>query len=120
MINVLQWILTLVVPMISKIHPHHLIPHLLNTIPPQAYSSPTTHKDNQITRDSPHPLTWQQTDQCPIDQLCHNCIEVGLHLTANCPDLIPSSEQRNVNAVYTDAFREFTSFDNDHAIEDNP
>ena len=38
-----------------------------------------------------HPPAWQQTDPCPIDQLCNNCKEVGLHLTANCPDLIQSS-----------------------------
>ena len=63
-------------------------------------------------------------------------MEVRLHLTANCPDLIPSSSsnssspfhQRNVNAVYTSSpsyssdalLRDFTSFDNDHSIEDNP
>jgi len=54
-------------------------------------------------------------------------MEVGLHSTAICPDLIPSSEQRNVNAVFasspsysSDALRDFTSFDHDHTIEDNP
>ena len=93
---------------------------------PQTYPPPPR-TVNQLTRDATHPLSWQQTDQCPIDQLCHNCMEVGLHLTANCPDLIPSSEQRNVNAVFTstpsfssDALRDFTSFDNDHTMEDNP
>ena len=93
---------------------------------PQA-NSPPPRKVNQLTRDSIHPLAWQHTNPCPIDQLCHNCMEVGLHLPANCPDLLPSSEQRNVNAVYTsspsyssDALRDFTSFDNDHTMEDNP
>ena len=102
--------------------------------PPQQHSSsrpqtypPPPRKVNQLTQDSTYPLSWRQTDQCPIDQLCHNCMEVGLHLTANCPDLIPSSEQRNVNAVFTstpsyspDALRDFTSFDTDHTMEDNP
>jgi hypothetical protein len=102
---------------------------------PQANSPPPPRKVNQLTKDSTHPLVWQQTDSCLIDQLCHNCMEVGLHLTANCPDLIPSSSgnssfpvpQRDVNAVYTsspsyssDALQDFTSFDNDHTIEDNP
>ena len=45
-------------------------------------------KVNQLTRDSTHRLAWQQTDPCPIDRLCHNCMEVGLHLTANSPDII--------------------------------
>ena len=102
--------------------------------PPQQHSSsrsqaypPPPRKVNPLTRDATHPLSWRQTDQCPIDQLCHNFMEVGLHLTANCPDLIPSSEQRNVNAVFTstpsfssDALRDFTSFDNDHTMEENP
>ena len=94
---------------------------------PQTSSPPSPRKVNQLTRDSIHPLAWQQTNPCPVDQLCHNCMEVGLHLTANCPDLISSSEQRNVNAVYTstpsnskDTLRDFTSFDNDHTLEDNP
>ena len=93
---------------------------------PQAYPPPPR-TVNQLTRNSTNSLTWQQTAPCPIDQLCHNCMEVGLHFTANCPDLKPSSEQRNVNAVSasspsysSDALRDFTSFDNDHTIEDNP
>ena len=102
----------------------HSLPYQQNSSSrPQAYSPPPPRKVNQLTRDSIHPLAWQQTNPCPIDQLCHNCMEVGLHLTANCPDLIHSSEQRNVNAVYTstsDALRDFTSFDNDHTLEDNP
>jgi len=94
---------------------------------PQPYSSPPPRKVQKLTKDSTNSLAWQQTAPCPIDQICHNCMEVGLHFTANCPDLKPSSEQRNVNAVFasspshsSDALRDFTSFDHDHTIVHNP
>ena len=102
---------------------------------PQAYPPPPPRKVNQLTRDSTHPLAWQLTDPCPIDQLCHNRMKAGLHLTAFCSDLISSSSgtssfpspQRNVNEVRSsppsyssDALRYLASLDNDFTIEDNP